>query len=276
MNLAVFFSHLLGFLDQLSLCRGYNFFEVAMFKTKKKRISKILDSLSFTKSNFAFIRLLGVGIIVLFVAAASTGCKKKNEDSGKAAEKLDEATELSILFKELQSKLRKGEKAGAAKIARALLPNQQDVEEILRPEKLSVALKISAFQTKFSPKTDEDIIKVFTTKKERTVIKVHRATTEELVANVKGSTSFNEFPSGILPLAGTILKPKVSFYEIEMLEPGKEMGMKYHLFTKTKNGWKMMGPFWRVFMKKDSKKTATNPTVTPSTLKKGTSQTEKN
>lgn len=213
--------------------------------------------------NFKFRRfaLVFIGLTVLFVGGYS--CKKKKAEELKATPEKVEATELSALFKELQTKLRSGDKPAAAQIARSFLPEQEDVESILAPGKENLASKISAFQKKFAPTSDSDAIKIFDTKKERTVIKVHRATTEDLVKNEKGTTSYNEFPSGILGLAGSILKPNTAFYEVEMLEPGKEMGMKYHLFVKTKGGWKMMGPIWRVFMKKEKTKSPQAPTKTP-------------
>jgi hypothetical protein len=37
----------------------------------------------------------------------------------------------------------------------------------------------------------------------------------------------------------------MTFYEVELLEPGKEYGMKYHLFFWDGKQWTMLGPVWR-------------------------------
>jgi hypothetical protein len=38
----------------------------------------------------------------------------------------------------------------------------------------------------------------------------------------------------------------MTFYEIELVEPGNDAGMKYHLFFHDGKNWKMLGPVWRV------------------------------
>jgi hypothetical protein len=81
---------------------------------------------------------------------------------------------------------------------------------------------------------------------EQTVVKVHAATTEEIASYQKGSVAFNEFPGGAMRLAETVLRPGVTFYEVEFLEPGKDDGMKYHLFYWDGEQWTMLGPIWRV------------------------------
>ena len=37
----------------------------------------------------------------------------------------------------------------------------------------------------------------------------------------------------------------MTFYEVEFLEPGKDAGMKYHLFYWDGKQWSMLGPVWR-------------------------------
>ncbi len=65
---------------------------------------------------------------------------------------------------------------------------------------------------------------------ERSEVQVHAATTEELLAYAEGSVAFNEFPGGAKDLAKKILRPKMTFYEVEFVKPGEDKGMKYHLF----------------------------------------------
>jgi hypothetical protein len=56
---------------------------------------------------------------------------------------------------------------------------------------------------------------------------------------------FAKFPGGAVKLAGQILRPGMTFYEVEFLEPGKDSGMKYHLFYWDGKQWTMLGPLWR-------------------------------
>jgi hypothetical protein len=37
----------------------------------------------------------------------------------------------------------------------------------------------------------------------------------------------------------------MTFYEVEFLEPGKDLGIKYHLFYWDSRQWTMLGPLWR-------------------------------
>jgi hypothetical protein len=77
------------------------------------------------------------------------------------------------------------------------------------------------------------------------VVKVHGATTEEIVTYAQGSVVYSEFPGGTRRIAERILRPGMTFYEIEFLEPGKEYGMKYHLLYWDGRQWTMLGPLWR-------------------------------
>ncbi|MCI0340919.1 MAG: hypothetical protein L0216_07155 [Planctomycetales bacterium] len=75
-------------------------------------------------------------------------------------------------------------------------------------------------------------------------MQVHAATTEQIVAYAEGSVASNEFPGGARKAAEKILRPGVTFYEVERLEPGKDLGVKYHLFFHDGSGWKMLGKAW--------------------------------
>lgn len=81
-------------------------------------------------------------------------------------------------------------------------------------------------------------------------VQVHPATTEEIISYRDGSVAFKEFPGGTKRVAAQALRPGVTFYEVEYLEPGKNLGMKYHLIYWDGKQWSMMGPVWRV-MKED-------------------------
>jgi len=79
----------------------------------------------------------------------------------------------------------------------------------------------------------------------RTEVQVHGATTEEIAEYKQDSVPFKEFPGGAQKLAQSVLRPGTKFYEVEFLEPGKDAGMKYHLFFWDGASWRMLGPAWR-------------------------------
>lgn len=79
-----------------------------------------------------------------------------------------------------------------------------------------------------------------------TVRLAHAATTEELAAYKPGSVAYNQFPGGAQQLAREVLRPGVTFYEVEVLRPTESAGTRYHLFFYDAGGWGMLGPMWRV------------------------------
>lgn len=87
----------------------------------------------------------------------------------------------------------------------------------------------------------------------QTVVKVHGARTEDIIAYREGSVAHKEFPGGTRRVAAEALKPGMTFYEVEYLEPGKDSGMKYHLLYWDGKQWSMLGPAWRV-LREDKKK----------------------
>jgi hypothetical protein len=74
---------------------------------------------------------------------------------------------------------------------------------------------------------------------EQTVVKAHGATTEEI------ARGFPEFPGGTVEIAKQILRPGMTFFEVEFLEPGKELGKKFHLLYWDGKQWTILGAVWR-------------------------------
>jgi hypothetical protein len=76
----------------------------------------------------------------------------------------------------------------------------------------------------------------------QTEIKVHGATPEEIR---EGKTpAAGEFPGGVKDNVA-LLRPGLRFYEAELVAPGEQFGMKYHLFFWDGSQWRMLGPIWR-------------------------------
>src|SRR5262245_6950691 len=120
----------------------------------------------------------------------------------------------------------------------SLIPNEERARKALRddlpPETLQ---KILDMYKRFGFPAEVNVNQL--AKPEQTTVMVHRATTEEI------ARGFPEFPGGATKLAKEILRPGMTFYEVEFLEPGKDLGMKYHLFYWDGKQWTMLGPVWR-------------------------------
>jgi hypothetical protein len=132
----------------------------------------------------------------------------------------------------------------AAALLLSLIPNEERARKALRndapPESLQ---KILDMYRQFGLPGNADVNRL--AKPEQTIVKVHGATTEEIARNEQGTVVFSEFPGGAVDMAGKILRPGLTFYEVEFLEPGKEYGIKYHLFFWDGRQWTMLGPVWR-------------------------------
>ncbi len=126
----------------------------------------------------------------------------------------------------------------AARFARAI---KDDVEPAVRDG----IVKMHSGLAEAAAKDDQGIATLC--KPDQTVVMVHGATTEEIIQYKKDSVAFLEFPGGARQVAQQVLKPGMKFYQVEFLEPGKDAGMKYHLFYWDGKQWSMIGPAWRTF-----------------------------
>ena len=128
----------------------------------------------------------------------------------------------------------------AARLTRRFYPNEQRVRVALRNDPSRAILD---FYARLKPKDDAAWAKLLRTSPKRSQVSVHAATTENLIERT--DIVRQEFPGGAVRMASTHFKPGVTFYEIELTEPGKSMGMKYHLFFWDGKDWCMLGPIWR-------------------------------
>ncbi len=132
----------------------------------------------------------------------------------------------------------------ALAILKGLLPDEERLKAALKPDVAKDVLdKVVAMHKELGSKMTAETIAGFC-KPEQTEVQVHGATTEEIAANAEGSVAFAEFPGGAQRVAAH-LRPKLTFYEVEYLEPGQDAGMKYHLFYWDGKQWSMLGPVWR-------------------------------
>lgn len=157
------------------------------------------------------------------------------------------ANSLKALFEKYHAALMTQDGATAAQIVRDLLPDEPRLQLAIGPGATpEIRAKIKAFHAQL-PKTDDAALaKLLAAKPAQTLVKVHGASTEEIARYAEGSVAFAEFPGAARDLAKAgILKPGVTFFEVEFLEPGAEAGMKFHLFYWDGANWSMLGPVWR-------------------------------
>jgi hypothetical protein len=163
---------------------------------------------------------------------------------------LQGADELKAHFAEIQKAIRETDLKAVAEKSRALLCDEARLKKALKEDvDKDVLAKLVDMQKGFGAAPDEKIAVAFKGKPEQTEIQVHGAKTEDIAAYAKDSVAFKEFPGGAKDLAASVLRPGLTFYEVEFLEPGKDAGMKYHLFFHDGERWAMLGPAWRALKK---------------------------
>ncbi|MEQ1773723.1 MAG: hypothetical protein ABL891_08055 [Burkholderiales bacterium] len=154
---------------------------------------------------------------------------------------------LKALFERIHHEAHvKKDNQQAAALFRSLMPDQARVKKALKDDIApDLTRQIADMHVKLGGTiTPDGIGKVArATQKE---VQVHGATTEEIMRYRDGSVAFKEFPGGTKRVAEQALRPGVTFYEVEYLEPGKSAGMKYHLLYWDGKQWSMLGPVWRV------------------------------
>jgi hypothetical protein len=153
---------------------------------------------------------------------------------------------LKKLFETIHNLIyvKKDTKSAAALLA-SLFPNEERAKKALRddipPETLQ---KIFDYHKQLRSLMGETNLNDLA-RPEQKIVKVHGATTEEIISYAQGSVAYTEFPGGARRIAGQIFRPGMTFYEVEFLEPGKDYGVKYHLFYWDGRQWTMLGPLWR-------------------------------
>jgi hypothetical protein len=140
--------------------------------------------------------------------------------------------------------VKKDEKQAAA-LFRSLNPDEARARKALRDGFAPDILRqIMDMHKQFGGSIEGGITKV--ARPAQTVVQVHGATTEEIARYNEGSVPYREFPGGTRRVAEQALRPGMTFYEVEYLEPGKKAGKRYHLVYWDGTQWSMLGPVWRV------------------------------
>lgn len=188
---------------------------------------------------------LFVSVALLFGGACDKG--KKTEPGGKppVAQK-DGADGLKAFFEQSHAACAQKDYGKGKQLVMSVIPSKDQLKKLFKDDVAGDKLDKLADQYKELPPNDEKAACVFAPDG-RTEIKVYASSVEDLAAYKEGTPAFEEFPGGAKKLAETVLKPGTTFYEVEVTEPGKDSGTKYHMFFWDSAQWRMMGPAWRVF-----------------------------
>jgi hypothetical protein len=162
----------------------------------------------------------------------------------------DGAAGLKAHFTALQQAIRGGDRKASLALSKSLLGDEARLRKALKEDvDKNVLARLVEIQKGYAALSDEKMALAFQVKPEQTEIQVHGATVNELGKYEKGSLAFREFPGGAREVAASILRPGLTFYEVELLEPAKDAGIKFHLFYWDGQGWAMLGPAWRALKK---------------------------
>lgn len=186
---------------------------------------------------------------MLFSVALLVGgaCDKgKNTAGGKppVAQK-DGAEGLKAFFEASHAACTAKDFAKGKQLVMSVIPGKDQLKKLFKEDAQGVDIDKLAEQFKELPPSDEKAACVFAPEG-RTEIKVYASSVEDLAAYKEGTPAFEEFPGGARKLAEKVLKPGNTFYEVEVTEPGRDTGTKYHMFFWDGGQWRMMGPAWRV------------------------------
>ena len=162
----------------------------------------------------------------------------------------DGADGLKAHFTALQKAIREGDMKTSAGLSRSLLCDEARLKKALKEDvDKDMLARLVEMHKGYTAMPDEKVALAFKVKPEQTEIQVHASKVEDIAKYEKDSVAFKEFPGGARDLASIVLRPGLTFYEVEFLEPGKDLGMKFHLFYWDGERWAMLGAAWRVLKK---------------------------
>jgi len=184
-------------------------------------------------------------VVVVVLAAAVVAGGVPLVGVGQPIVQRDQPENLKALLETIQRTIHTQKNpAGGAAMFRSLLPDEARLKRALRAgvDRATVE-RLLEFYRQVTPRDEEAGALM---KASQTIVRVHAALTEEIARYQEGSVAWSAFPGGAKAVAERILRPGVTFYEAEYLEPGRDIGMTYHLFFWSGGQWSMLGPVWRV------------------------------
>ncbi len=151
---------------------------------------------------------------------------------------------LHALFSDMVAANAAGNIPAAAELLRGLWLDAAAINYAVADE--AAAAKLEEQSLRHSPRSDAEAAALLRLRPGRPRGRVHTAPPEEIASYQKGTTAASEFPGGARDAARTVLRPGRTFYEVELLAPGADLGSRYHLFFHDGQRWRILGPIWRM------------------------------
>ena len=179
----------------------------------------------------------------LLLVVAIVGCEGAPKGTNALFPQKDDPDNLRALLDTIVKASESGDLKTAGALVRGLLPDAAALKKAFRDDVPAEVLATIRANIERVPADDAALAGgIRRGDPTQTQINVHGATTEEIQG---GSTrAAGEFPGGAKEKA-VLLRPGFRFYEAELVAPGEDLGMKYHLFFWDGSQWRMLGPIWR-------------------------------
>lgn len=184
-------------------------------------------------------------IICVALAAVAPGCKTTPVDGDWVHENNPE--NLKKLWERVIALMKAGKPEPAIALIKSLMPDEAATRKALVPNVDGAALSamLQSYEALGARMSPEQASRGFKT--ERNQVAVHAATTEQIA---EGAPEAAEFPDGARLSAKSLLRPGMTFYEVELTEPGHESGTKFHLHYWDGAQWRMLGAVWQATRKR--------------------------
>lgn len=186
--------------------------------------------------------------------AAPAGATPAGGGAAAAAKHPDTKAGLESLVATWKAAHKAGDMATLAKLAADIIPTTADLKSVLKEGPAT-----DDFLGKFAAKdlkSDDPMIMSLAgglfkpTSAEQTEVAVTAATTEEIVAYKEGGPAHAEFPGGMKRFAA-LAKPNLTWYVVELLEPGKDLGMKFTTIVNVGGRFVFVAKPWRAIPGED-------------------------
>lgn len=181
----------------------------------------------------------------LCLALALCACKTTAADGDWVHE--DSPENLKKLWERVVALMKADKPGPALDLVKSLMPDEVAARKAVVPNVDGAALSamLQHYQTLSAMMKPEKAGRSFKT--ERDQVQVHGATTEQIA---EGAPEAAEFPGGARDAARSILRPGMTYYEVELTEPGKDAGTKFHLLYWDGAQWRMLGAVWQATRKR--------------------------
>ena len=158
---------------------------------------------------------------------------------------VNDAENLRALFRRMRDLIRAGQLSRANQLGASLLPDENRLRRGLRDDVPPTEIaRILELEKDAMPPKYEDLYTIFNPDRAASVVRLYRATTEELISNPRDTAARVCFPKLSHQTAKEKLRPGVTWYIVELALPGADEGFRYHLIFFDGQHWTMLGPIW--------------------------------